>query len=84
MAQSIPPVPRGLARDMAIFLEALRMAIGGDRATTAPTAQAEVLSPVSAVTVLAADLSPVPLSVGAADLAPVSEPCACDMGLEPV
>lgn len=84
MAQAVPPVPRGLAYDLTQFLEALRLAVGGNSAITAPTTQAVVLAPVSATVQVAAELSPVPLSVTSADLAPVGVCPDGDSGLEPI
>jgi len=64
MAQAIPPVPRGLglSRELINYLEALRLAVGGDSATTAPSAQARVLAPVATVITPRTILAPV--SVG--------------------
>lgn len=71
MTQAIPPVPRGLSYDLAQFLQALRLALGGNSATTAPAKQAEVLSPVATVTTTAPDRAPVIVTETITELDPI-------------
>lgn len=77
MANAIPPVPRGLglSRELINYLEAIRMAVGGDTATTAPSVQADVLGPVAALVPASS------ASAGADTLAPAGTGISVTVGL---
>jgi hypothetical protein len=69
-----------LTREGALFLDGLRSALGGDKATITPNDAVGALAPVAALMTAAVDLWPVPAAASVAtDLAPVA---VCDGGAD--